>query len=138
VDKDSIIHEGQDLEVEMLGDRNVLAKGIGAIALFGEDENTIVSVDQKELTLQEYAGWSETSFSKKKSPFGWLESRKNKDKKNTVFLVDQSEEPILNVNVQESEPKQTRHSKTTLESVSTSKEATVETADKRSHAKANA
>ena len=85
VDKDSIIHEGQDLEVEMLGDRNVLAKGIGAIALFGEDENTIVSVDQKELTLQEYAGWSETSFSKKKSPFGWLDSRKNKDKKNKVL-----------------------------------------------------
>ena len=78
VDKDSIIHEGQDLDVEMLGDRNVLVKGIGAIALFGEDENTIVSVDQKVLTLQEYAScsWSETSFSKKKSPFGWLERQR--------------------------------------------------------------
>jgi hypothetical protein len=67
VDKDSIFHEGQDLEVEMLGDRNVLAKGIGAIALFGEDENTIVSVDQKELTLQEYPIMAKLSNAKKKS-----------------------------------------------------------------------
>jgi hypothetical protein len=77
VDKDSIFHEGQDLEVEMLGDRNVLAKGIGAIALFGEDENTIVSVDQKELTLQEYPIMAKLSNAKKKVSMKEKKTKKN-------------------------------------------------------------
>uniref|UniRef100_A0A7S2PDY4 Uncharacterized protein n=1 Tax=Skeletonema marinoi TaxID=267567 RepID=A0A7S2PDY4_9STRA len=49
------IVEGQDLELEMLGDRNVLALGYGAFAVCGGDDNTIITSDQRELTLQDYA-----------------------------------------------------------------------------------
>lgn len=49
------IVEGQDLELEMMGDRNVLALGFGAFAVCSGDDNTIVTTDQRELTLQDYS-----------------------------------------------------------------------------------
>ena len=50
------IVEGQDLEVEMLGDRNILAQGVGAFAIWGEDDdNTIYTSDQREFTLEDYS-----------------------------------------------------------------------------------
>ena len=54
VNDESTIVKGQDVEVEMLGDRNVLAIGIGAFAVCGGDDNTIVPSDELELTLQDY------------------------------------------------------------------------------------
>jgi len=53
--EEGTIVEGQDLELEMLGDRNVLALGYGAFAVCGGDDNTIITSDQRELTLQDYA-----------------------------------------------------------------------------------
>ena len=56
VDEDEgTIVEGQDLELEMLGERNVLALGFGAFAICSGDDNTIVTTDQRELTLQDYS-----------------------------------------------------------------------------------
>eukprot|EP00984_Skeletonema_dohrnii_P036715 scaffold38011_cov139-Skeletonema_dohrnii-CCMP3373.AAC.1 len=53
--EEGTIVEGQDLELEMLGDRNVLALGYGAFAVCGGDDNTIITSDQRELTLQDYS-----------------------------------------------------------------------------------
>jgi len=54
-DEEGTIVEGQDLELEMMGDRNVLALGFGAFAVCSGDDNTIVTTDQRELTLQDYS-----------------------------------------------------------------------------------
>ena len=53
VQEEGTIVDGQDLELEMMNDRNVLALGVGAFAVCGGDENTIMTSDQREMTLQD-------------------------------------------------------------------------------------
>ncbi|KAL7491557.1 hypothetical protein ACHAWT_000947 [Skeletonema menzelii] len=53
VKEEGTIVDGQDLELEMMDDRNVMALGFGAFAVCGGDENTIITSDQRELTLQD-------------------------------------------------------------------------------------